>query len=333
VLLALRGKSSIGLIQGIATSDLLGNFYLSIFDDNCAQRGYESIRFVDDMFMPVGEYVASKSRLLWSIDTLRRDDLNVNEGKSGIFETAQIRAEEIEVADRFSEMYEKVLKTGVLDYVEEGYGFRVEFDSVPLELPKGLTEPEVAASAIKELFDDNSVPNELVAKIDRFAFPVLTTLADPVGIDRAVAGVISRPYLAQIYLSYLARFVDWDANLETSLKGMLIADSTGAYEKMLILATLFVAEDIADIGTAALTLMQDRSEEEPVRALAAMVAAKFGTATQKRVVRSQYDSEGSIYMRLALLYASQFLSSGDRNTCKRLWGSHSRLAAMLAATI
>lgn len=333
VLLSFRGKSSIGLIQGLATSDLLGNFYLSTFDDSCAQRDYEAIRFVDDIYMPVSEYAVAKSRLLWSIDALRRDDLNVNEGKSGIFATTQIREEEIEVADRFSEMYENVLKTGVLDYVEEGYGFRVEFDDVPPELPEGLTEPEVAASAIKVLFEDDKVPSELVPKIDRFAFPVLTTLGDPAGIDRAVAGVTSRPYLAQIYLSYLARFVDWDADLEAGLKRMLIADGTGAYEKMLILATLFVAEEIADIGGAALTLMQDRSEEEPVRALAAMVAAKFGAATQKRAVRNQYENEGSIYMRLALLYASQFLSPGDRSTSKRLWGSHSRLAAMLAATI
>lgn len=102
---------------------------------------------------------------------------------------------------------------------------------------------------------------------------------------------------------------------------------------MLVLATLLVADNVSDVGGVALRLMQDRSEEEPVRALSAIVAAKFGSATQKIMVKRQYDSEGSMYMRLALLFASQFFSTGDKNTCKRVWGAHSKLAAMLAAAL
>jgi hypothetical protein len=82
-----------------------------------------------------------------------------------------------------------------------------------------------------------------------------------------------------------------------------------------------------------LNYLGDPREAEPIRALSAILAAKFGSAQQQRAVKLRYDDETSPYMRAALLYSARSMSPGDRNTCKRVWGSHNVVNGILASTI
>jgi hypothetical protein len=162
----------------------------------------------------------------------------------------------------------------------------------------------------------------------------LTALSFDLAIDRALKGLDSRPYLAQLYAVYLSRFVSGNDALVDAIMNLVGQSNVGAYERMLLLAALQSCSDLASrhIRTI-LGLMQDRRQPEPVRALSAILGLKFGSAQQQRAVKARYEEEQSPFMRSALLYGAKWLSKGDRNTCKRVWGAHSMVNGILASTI
>ena len=67
--------------------------------------------------------------------------------------------------------------------------------------------------------------------------------------------------------------------------------------------------------------------------MAAIFAAKHGVAQQKRTVRTSYEDEPSDYVRSAILYSSRYLSAVEKKTCKRAWGGHSEINALIAKAI
>jgi hypothetical protein len=72
---------------------------------------------------------------------------------------------------------------------------------------KGLDnndDPEVVSAAVKKLLESAEQFKKSTEKIDRFCIPVLLASKSDIAIDRSFLGVIYRPHLARLYLSYLA---------------------------------------------------------------------------------------------------------------------------------
>lgn len=336
ILLAFRQNQSTGLPQGLSPSDLLGTFYLSSFDAQCEMAGLSSLRFMDDIYLPVGSYVEGRSGLTWAIDRLRRDNLYLNELKSGIKLSAAVREEEAEMAERFLAAVNEINESGLTEYIDVfGYGFRTTFEE-----PEEITDLEEvnssqAIDAVRSLMAASKEGRpDFVVKVDKFIFPILGALRSSIGVERAFQNLKSHPYLAHLYSNYLSMFVGTDQEIANRVAEMIRYSGFGNYEQMLLLSVLQSGPTVghADINYC-LTVMADTRMPTPIRALAAIVASKFGTAQQQRVVMMRYEDEHSPYMRCALLYATRYMSLGDRNTCRRVWGAHSEINGIMASIV
>ena len=106
------------------------------------------------------------------------------------------------------------------------------------------------------------------------------------------------------------------------------------YQRMYLLGSLFGAERVgAATVKRALQWLENTRIAEETRALAALFAAKHGNPTQKRAVRLAYETEPSAFVRSGILYASRYFTSPERKTCKKAWGAHSLVNALIAQAI
>jgi hypothetical protein len=336
LLLAFRRNQSVGLPQGLAPSDLFGTFYLSSFDAQCEMAGIPSMRFMDDIYLPIDSVLDGKAWLTWAIDKLRRDNLHLNEQKSGIKLSESIRQEESEVTERFLAAVNEINESGVSEYIDiPGYGFRTTFEE-----PREITSIDEASSrqaitAIRSLMAISvSTRPDIGVKVDRFIFPILAALRSDIAIERALSGISAHPYLCHQYANYLSTFIGGDEELSKRISQMIRTYGLGDYEQMLLLSILQKSGGLsqAEVNDC-LSIVTDNRKPEPVRALAAIVAAKFGSGQQQRVVMNRYEDEQSPYMRCALLYATRYMSAGDRTTCRRIWGAHSPMNGIMASIV
>jgi hypothetical protein len=122
-------RSSRGIIQGLATSDLLGNFYLTPVDALFKKQKVPSSRYVDDIFafFETSESSDTFSREL--ISKLRSYDLSLNEYKSTFMVASNLLTEEPDLEILFNEAVEEI--HGWLDGDEgevSGYNFQIDWD-------------------------------------------------------------------------------------------------------------------------------------------------------------------------------------------------------------
>jgi len=119
-----------------------------------------------------------------------------------------------------------------------------------------------------------------------------------------------------------------------SLEELVADDTVSDYQRMFLLAGLLRSKTVtrATVNTA-LQWLQNRTVAKETRAMAAIFAAKHGVAQQKRTVRTSCEDEPSDYVRSAILYSSRYLTAVEKKTCKRAWGGHSSINALIAQTI
>jgi hypothetical protein len=248
----------------------------------------------------------------------------------------EVKEEENEMTDRFLAAVNEINESGLTEYIDVfGYGFRTTFEE-----PEEVTEMEdvdsdQAINAVRSLMALSlDARPDFIVKVDKFIFPILGALRSPIAVERAFFNIKSHPYLAHLYTTYLSQFIAGDQEIANRVAQMVREAGFGDYEQMLLLSVLqnSAAVNHGEVNYC-LGLMTDTKRPQPVRALAAIVAAKYGTAQQQRVVIMRYEDEQSPYMRCALLYASRYMSVGDRNTCRRVWGSHSEINGIMASIV
>jgi hypothetical protein len=106
------------------------------------------------------------------------------------------------------------------------------------------------------------------------------------------------------------------------------------YQKIFLLAALMRSRSIERPAiVAALQWLQNPQVAREARAMAAIFAARHGGPSQKRAVKTWYESEPSDYVRSAILYASRYLSSVERKTCQRAWGGHGPVNALISSAL
>lgn len=329
MLLAFQERDSFGIIQGVFPSDVLGNFFLSEFDGYCDIHEIPSARYVDDMYLYFASEVDAQRGLIELIERLRKDGLHLNEYKSGIRTTHEVLREETEVDVLFEEARSEV-REELTEYDTSGYGFTAEWE---WEEPEDEEELELAAT--KRLYSAIENYPEQSDKIERFCLPLLRAASSDHAIDAVLENLLRKPHLTSYYHAYLARFVSTNKDLVTALESVVRSLSLVTdYQRMYLLGSLFAAESVkaTTVNTALQWLDNTRMAEE-ARAIAALFAAKHGSPTQKRTVRLTYENEPSVFVRGAILYASRYFTGAERKTCKKAWGAHNLVNALISQAI
>jgi hypothetical protein len=70
---------------------------------------------------------------------------------------------------------------------------------------------------------------------------------------------------------------------------------------------------------------------ECVRAIGAILIAKFGSTTYHRLLRLHYTSEPSEYVKSALMFCARYFA--DRDTCFTAWSGHNEINSLVVTAI
>lgn len=322
-------KDSHGLIQGLFPSDLLGNIYLCPLDAEFEIQGVSSCRYVDDIFVFFECEKDAKKFLTTICAHLRREGLNLNEAKTSIVDSDQIVHEETEVQKLFIEARREVV-TQLPSLDNRGYGFTGEWTFLDVIDNDRLLN----LHAINRLYEARNHFREKTEAIDKYCLPVLAAAKSDVALKDAFRGILERPHLAREYCQYLSAFLDKEKLVKELSKRIESTALIYESQRMWLIACLLQLKEDTNHGSdECLRLLRQREFGASVRALAALYVGAHGTASQRRILRQQYQNEESSYVRSAILYAAKYFPKNERDTCIRSWGAHSTTNSLIASVV
>jgi hypothetical protein len=334
MMLAFRERNSFGIVQGVYPSDALGNFFLSDFDAYCDLTDVLSARYVDDIYMGFSSEAEARKGLASLIETLRKDGLHLNEYKSKIIPADEVIQEETAIDRLFDEIRNEIEDDEAYARVSP-YGFEVEWEEEEIDDEDDENgDEELQNAAVERLMDNIGDYPRQEDQIEKFCLPILRSAQSDCAIEHVLENLKNKPHQTRLYFSYVSAFVRTEQDVVDALEELIADDTVSDYQRMFLLAALLRAETVkrATVNTA-LQWLQNRTVAKETRAMAAIFAAKHGAAQQKRTVRTSYEDEPSDYVRSAILYSSKHLTTVEKKTCKRAWGGHNPINALIAKTI
>jgi hypothetical protein len=315
-------RSSRGILQGVYPSDLFGNYYLAPIDRFLKEYDVPSARYVDDIYIFIENVEAADQLLRQLIPLFRNYDLVLNEAKCAITPKGNLKTEEPDLEALFDAAVEEISEQIDDDDFDADYGFQSEWDD---EEPD---EEEMELKATKVLFDSISDYPGQEENIERFCLPLFAKAVSDYAVQSTIDSFKKRPSMSQIYMSYLAKFLDEEKVLEFLL--VLLEDSSLAdWQKIWILAGLSqVSESDDDAVKIAWEILKDASSHDALRAIAAIYVGRFGDHARRKSLISVYGSVSS-YIQAAIYFSSRQWPGAERATARASWGGHGPLNSLL----
>ena len=312
-------RSSRGILQGMYPSDLFGNYYLVPIDRILDDSGFRSARYVDDIYILV-DNVDSASRLLRElIPALRSYDLVLNETKSVLMPKSALHVEEPDLQALFEGAVSEIagqLEDGDFDV---DYGFQSEWDDDDDEADEPLE-----LKATKVLFDSISQHPGQEENIERFCLPLFSTALSDYAVEHVLDAMKKRPSMAQIYASYLSKFIATKEVYEALIE--FLGDSSIVdWQRMWVLAALLRAKPKNDGPVkVAFGILKEANRHDALRAVAAIYVGTYGDLPRRKLLIAMYPSVTN-YIQAAIYYSSRLWPSVERGNAKASWGGHGPL--------
>ena len=343
MLLGFQERRSFGIIQGLYPSDMLGNFFLSGLDAFCEIEGIPSARYVDDICLSFGSELEARKELSRLTEYLRADGLHLNELKTRMLPSNELVREETAVDRLFAKAVDEINQLRADEAPCNGdrspgsfqYGFDADWRVQTDTDTECEDEKPVEVMQTERLFNQIASYPGYEDGIEKFCLPLLESVGSDIAVDHVCERILDKPHQAVLYLSYLYTFIGRNRELAGFLENLLSSERLiSSYQKMFLLAVLLEAEKISRQNiNIVLKWLQDKREDEMVRAVAAILVSHLGTAHHRKAVKSEYKKEPSEYVRCAILHAARFFTTQEKRTCKKTWGPHSRINALIAKTI
>lgn len=329
----LTQKDSHGIIQGVFPSDFLGNFYLCSLDAEHQIHEIPFVRYVDDIYMFFeSEKDVNIHKILLS-SWLRRDGLNLNEAKTKTLEVDDLIKEETEVELMFEEAKEEAWSELSR---EDFYASTISWDFLfEEESEDEIHEEGIELEATKKLFDLEEVTSDTKNKIVKFCLPIFTATHDEHAINYVLETYPTSKHMAQLYARYLIIFIRNNKDVTKGVESLLVNKNVYyEYQFMWLYAALMGADKISsDSVKYAINQLRNTKFSEALRATCAVFIGKFGSATQKRILRTHYPQEPSAYVRSAILHSSRHFPKNEKDTCYTAWSGHSEVNSLIVSAL
>ena len=324
-------RSSRDIVQGIYPSDLFGNFYLDPLDRQLKDKKAPSARYVDDIYVFVENSDAADDIVRGAISLLRQYDLSLNEGKSRVMAKAALQSEEPDLEALFAAAIEEISEQTEDEDLDVDYGFQADFDDSEDE-----EELDLELEATKALFDSLDEYEGEEESIERFCLPLFSKSGSDYAVDHVLDSFEKRPSMAQIYATYLSRFVDdEDYEIEGFFIDRLSDSSIVDWQKMWILAGLLQGDKYSDDTVKAVwDVLADANRHEALRAVAAIFVGRYGDHTRRTALINAYGPVGSPYIQAAIYFSSRWFSTSvERLNARTSWGNLSELNQLMTAAL
>ncbi|WP_164604312.1 RNA-directed DNA polymerase [Rhodopseudomonas sp. BR0M22] len=324
-------RSSRGILQGMFPSDLFGNFYMEPIDRFLKDNDVLAARYVDDLYVFIESVEAAETLLRQLIPRLRSYDLVLNEAKCKIIPKNQLHSEEPDLQELFDEAVEEIREQLNDEDFDADYGFQSEWDDDDEE-EDDQEEDELSLEATKQLFDSIGIYLGQEENIERFCLPLLAKAESDHALQHVLESFKKRPSMAQIYASYVAKFLKCESVLN-SLLALLVDSELTDWQKMWILAALSQADEHNDTSVKiALDILQDANRHETLRAVAAIFVGRYGDHSRRITLQGIYTTS-SPYIQSAIYFSSRKWPKVEKQNAKTNWGSHTPLNRLLTIAI
>jgi hypothetical protein len=321
-------RSSRGILQGMYPSDLFGNYYLGAVDRYLADVPIPSARYVDDLYVFLDSVDSADQLLRTLIPVLRSYDLVLNEAKSAIIPKSALVTEEPDLEALFEQAVAEIAEQVDDEEFDADYGFQSEWEDDDEE----ADEADLELEATKVLFDSVADYPGNEESIERFCLPLFSTAVSDYAVDHVTDAFKKRPSMAQIYCSYLAKFIDRD-EIRNYLTSLLKESSLLDWQKMWVLAALSQLEKADDKPVkAAMDLLRDAHRHDALRAVAATFIGAFGDHTRRKGLVSIYSSVSN-YVQAAIYYSSRAWPGVERSNAKATWSGHGPLHNLITIAL
>jgi len=319
-------RSSRGILQGMYPSDLFGNYYLAPIDRMLDDNRVLSARYVDDIYIFV-DSVDSASRLMRElIPALRSYDLAVNETKSVLMPKSALHSEEPDLEALFNDAVSEIAEQLDDGDFDVDYGFQSEWDE------DASSDEALELKATKALFDSISDHPGQEENIERFCLPLLSTASSDYALEHVFDAMKKRPSMAQIYASYLSRFITTKEVHEALVK-FLDDAAIVDWQRIWVLAALLRAKPKNDGPVkVALGILKEANRHEALRAVAAIYVGTHGDLARRKALIAIYPSVSN-YIQSAIYYSSRLWPAVERSNAKASWGGHGQLHSYLTIAL
>lgn len=316
-------RSSRGILQGLSTSDLLGNFYLSPVDNFCKKSGVPSTRYVDDfhLFFVSSSDADTFSRRL--IARLRTYDLSLNEFKTTFMVASNLLTEEPDLEILFNNAVDEISDWFDDDLQQTaGYNFQIDWDD---DEDEDEDDIDIELEATKKLFNEISEYPGHSEKIERFCLPLFKRAGSDYAVDYVLDNLPTFPSMTQLYCVYLSAFLDRD-EVKDALVDFLTENHLFDWQAMWAIATLLKGKvKSADAVDRCFELFFDTSQEETVRAVAVFYVGRYGNYEQKKEITEFYPKSGSEYLKSAVYFASRLMGGNLRSNMRKAHGADNEI--------
>lgn len=322
-------RSSRGILQGMYSSDLLGNFYLVPIDQFLKEKGITSARYVDDLYIFI-DSVDSADKLLQSlIPELRSYDLVLNEAKCKILPANALITEEPDLEALFEAAVTEVSEQLEDEDFDVDYGFQAEWDEPDDDEDESENEEiDLELAATRILFDSISNYPGYEENIERFCLPLFAMSNSDHAVKHVIDAFKKRASMSQIYSAYLAEFID-NEEVSEFLVESLEDSSLMDWQKIWIVAALMQNDSALEGAVkAALDLLRDATRHEALRAVAAVYVGRYGDHSRRKSLKTIYTSV-SPYIQSAIYFSSRQWPNAEKSTAKASWGTHNPLNQLL----
>ncbi len=327
LLSALTSKDSHGIVQGVYPSDLLGNYYLCAFDTYLSLNHLEFVRYVDDYWIFFETKDEAEKALTDICTYVRKEGLYLNESKTRILKTYELKYEETELDRLFSDARDE-FKRWNNSYSD--YSFE------PFEIDSSIDDDEVELQATLRLYGKRNEYQRFTERVDKFCLPRFAVYKEGIAVQNAIEGLLKRPHIADVYCQYLNSLVENDFIINHEVQTAFLENKLNyEWQAMWVLGMLYHSSDIyMEVVDKAYLIMKDYNISAAVRAICPLIISKHGDGPRRRLIRNHYSDEPSTYVKEAILYSTKFFpSNDDKNTCINTWETHSDINKLIAIAL
>ncbi|AZO57058.1 MULTISPECIES: RNA-directed DNA polymerase [unclassified Mesorhizobium] len=326
-------RSSRGILQGIFPSDLLGNFYMAPIDRILKDMKLHSARYVDDLYIFVDSVEHADRILRDLIPALRSYDLSLNESKCKIIPKTLLHTMEPDLESLFQAAVDEIADQIDDEDFDADYGFQSEWESEDEEdagedEQEEVEETPIELAATMSLFDSMDEYPGQEENVERFCLPLFAKAGSDHAVEHVKDAFKRRPSMAQIYSSYLAKFLE-NKDLRSFVVGLAADEALADWQRMWLIAAMMQASEPTDDEVKiALDIAKDGNRHDALRAVAAYYVGRFGDHARRTSLRTLY-AQVSNYVQAAIYASSRFWPGVERLNAKATWAGHGQLHSLL----
>ncbi len=325
---------SVGIPQGLFTSDYLGDFFLTEVDEQLLSRQVKHFRYVDDMNIQFPDRESAERFKIDIAEILRTKMLQLNESKTKIMNSKAIRERESKIHTLFEQALSEREAYDLQDF--DGYNvIALESldDSELQEIHEDYERDTISATySLLESIDSNP---EYINRIEKHCLPILAHAGDDIYFQRALARFKVEPHLSGLYEFYLRRFCFSSTESADYLQSLFL-NYTPYYQWQYqhLIRLLSLCEHVSDMCIQKLMVLYDDTHiVEPIRCLAAICIAKKGRPNQRRHLVSRLNLGMSDNLKCSLMFCSQYFTDNDRRRLLRQIGNSSLLTTLMSKAL